>query len=178
MGDFIWGRFETLSHEHFPPEFLLATRPCSSGLFGCHQRMKALSQFISTGRGQVIETIAGVVRRCQNLLRRADDTPAIAGLPDIPDQAARADRQLHEAVEAVSGTVAELIAAADYCRAVEKATDLASPLAQFFDEVMVMDENAQLRTFRLGLLRSCLGAFDGLADFSALAVRQSKTESR
>ena len=70
----------------------------------------------------------------------------------------------------LAGRVAELRGARDYVRALEAVAGLRPQVDAFFDEVMVMVPEAELRANRLALLRRVLGDFSGIADFSEIVV--------
>ena len=55
-----------------------------------------------------------------------------------------------------------------YTAALGRLSQLRPAVDAFFDAVMVMDENPQLRANRLGLLAQLQGLFGGVADLSRL----------
>jgi glycyl-tRNA synthetase beta chain len=66
--------------------------------------------------------------------------------------------------------VKALCAGRDYAAALESIATLRPPIDAFFDQVMVMDPDADIRQRRLGLLASILTSFAGIADFSEIVV--------
>ncbi len=60
--------------------------------------------------------------------------------------------------------------AGDHAAALGSMASLRAPLASFFDHVMVMADDADVRHNRLALLRSISGAFGRIADFSAIST--------
>ena len=55
-----------------------------------------------------------------------------------------------------------------YANALGRLAQLRPAVDAFFDQVMVMDENPQLRANRLSLLAQLQGLFAGVADLSRL----------
>ncbi|UCF79403.1 MAG: glycine--tRNA ligase subunit beta [Candidatus Eiseniibacteriota bacterium] len=76
--------------------------------------------------------------------------------------------ELLKAVEEASGLVSEAISEGSYDDAVAHLLSLKKPIDDFFDGVMVMDSDQNLRTRRLGLLDLVREEFLKLADFSRL----------
>jgi glycyl-tRNA synthetase beta chain len=64
--------------------------------------------------------------------------------------------------------VEPLLARRDYTEALQRLARLREPVDAFFDSVMVMDENAELRGNRLGLLAALRQLFLHTADLSRL----------
>jgi glycyl-tRNA synthetase beta chain len=65
-------------------------------------------------------------------------------------------------------SVAADTAQREYTRALGRLALLRPAVDSFFDQVMVMDENPQLRGNRLSLLAQLRGLFTGIADLSRL----------
>jgi len=66
--------------------------------------------------------------------------------------------------------VAGALDAGDHAGALGSMASLRGPLADFFDHVMVMADDAGVRHNRLALLRTISGAFGRIADFSAIST--------
>ena len=47
---------------------------------------------------------------------------------------------------------------------------LRSPVDQFFDQVMIMDKDEQIRQNRLALLKQIIDLFASFADFSQIVI--------
>ena len=71
-----------------------------------------------------------------------------------------------ELAEKVKGLRAEK----DYKAALEQIATLRPQVDAFFDAVMVMAPDAEVRANRLALLEKVLGDFSGIADFSEIVV--------
>jgi len=68
--------------------------------------------------------------------------------------------------------------ARDYALAMENTAELKQPVDTFFDEVMVMDDNAELRRNRLALLQRVNTLCCGTAELGLLRVEESTTAGR
>ena len=79
------------------------------------------------------------------------------------------ERELACAVVAAEKDVACALDADDYPEALSKLASLRKPVDAFFEEVMVMDEDAALRENRLRLLNRFVDVFARVADFGLLA---------
>jgi glycyl-tRNA synthetase beta chain len=108
------------------------------------------------------EDLAVAFKRAANLAGDASDAfdPALLG----PHE-----KTLVEALDAASGRVGMLIEESAYGALLETYAALRGPIDEFFDNVMVMDENPELRANRLALLVRFVRTFMRFADFSKLA---------
>ena len=76
------------------------------------------------------------------------------------------EKDLYRAFQGVTHRAAPLIQNGDYATALEIVAELKAPIDTFFDKVMVMVEDEELRKNRLGLLREIADFFERIADFS------------
>ncbi len=76
------------------------------------------------------------------------------------------EKELFRTFKAVIEQAEPLVNRGEYAKALEILTELKSPIDLFFDKVMVMVEDEELRNNRLGLLRKIAGFFERIADFS------------
>ncbi len=123
-------------------------------------RITALSAFRRTEAGADLSV---AFRRAANL---ADPD---AGVHTDPLLMGAEEGVLDEALVAAEETVGRLMAVRDYDGALNKLADLRGPVDAFFESVLVMDKDEQLRRNRLALLNRLGGLFDGFADFGRLA---------
>lgn len=128
-----------------------------------HQRLSACRDFVQLPEA---EALAGANKRIHNILRRASD--------DVPDSINAtilqepAEQALYQAVEQATADVEPLLAQHQYSQALTQLAQLRQPVDQFFDQVMVMVDDPQLRDNRLALLRRLEGLFLRIADISRL----------
>jgi len=152
----------TAGHGEF--EAVLARRPASPLDF--HQRLAAVVEF---SRLDAAESLAAANKRIANILRQAG-TEAPDAAPDPARLVEPAERALFERVEGLAEEVRPLVAARRYRDALERLAALRAPVDRFFDDVLVMDDDPQLRRNRLALLARLRGLFMDVADVSRLGA--------
>jgi glycyl-tRNA synthetase beta chain len=152
----------TAGHGEF--EAVLARRPASPLDF--HQRLAAVVEF---SRLDAAESLAAANKRIANILRQAG-TEAPDAAPDPARLVEPAERALFERVAALAEEVRPLVAARRYRDALERLAALRAPVDRFFDDVLVMADDPQLRRNRLALLARLRGLFMDVADVSRLGA--------
>jgi len=140
---------------------VLATRPASSVDFDA--RLKALSTFLELPEAA---SLTAANKRISNILRKANATwPAQVDVTQLREEA---EVRLYDAMHGLRETVAADTARREYTAALGRLALLRPAVDTFFDQVMVMDENPQLRANRLSLLAQLQSLFTGIADLSRL----------
>ena len=112
------------------------------------------------------ESLAAANKRIANILKSAKDS-----IPEAPDPAHLSDaeeRALYERLQAVTTEIAPLRESGAYEQSLKLLANLREPVDNFFDHVMVMDEDPVLRANRLALLSNLRNLFMHTADFSKL----------
>jgi glycyl-tRNA synthetase beta chain len=140
---------------------VLSNRPASPLDFDA--RLKAVERFLKLDAAQ---SLAAANKRIANILRKADRAATTAVQPELFQ--AEAERRLYSALEQLKPEIEPLLARREYSRALERLAELREPVDAFFDSVMVMDENTDLRNNRLGLLAALRQLFLHTADLSRL----------
>jgi glycyl-tRNA synthetase beta chain len=126
-------------------------------------RLRALQHFLKLPEA---ESLAAANKRIANILRKA---PAdITGAVDTSRLQDGAERQLFEHVISMERAVNPLFARREYAQALSQLASLREDVDRFFDSVMVMAEDAEVRTNRLGLLLRLRALFLQFADLSRL----------
>ncbi|MFR7798091.1 MAG: DALR anticodon-binding domain-containing protein [Collinsella sp.] len=97
---------------------------------------------------------------------------ARAGCGVRPQPDGRGRAALADASEAAQTAVDAALAAEDYPAAFAALAALRAPIDRFFDEVMVMDKDEQLRDNRLKLLNRFEAVFSGIANIGELARKK------
>ncbi len=82
--------------------------------------------------------------------------------------AVQAENQLYEAWQAVEDQTQKFFKEGKLAEVLEAYSTLSTPIEQFFNEVMVMDENVKIRTNRLALMREMSEHFREFADFTRI----------
>ena len=114
------------------------------------------------------EPIAVSFKRVVNIIRRAEGFTAGEVREDLfvhPSEAG-----LLAAYRSVHGLVQDDLRRGLYAEALGRVATLRQPVDAFFDDVMVMVEEAEVRQNRLSLLALVAGLFDTFADFSKLSA--------
>lgn len=140
---------------------VLAARPASPLDFDA--RLKALSAFLDLPESA---SLTAANKRIANILRKAPAGATAA--VNVEYLREEAEIRLYDAMRALQDAVASATAERQYTAALGRLSQLRPAVDAFFDAVMVMDENPQLRANRLSLLAQLAGLFGGVADLSRL----------
>jgi glycyl-tRNA synthetase beta chain len=126
-------------------------------------RLRALERFLKIPEA---ESLAAANKRIANILRKAPGD--LTGAVDTSRLQDGAERQLFEHVLSMERAVNPLFARREYGQALTQLASLRDDVDRFFDSVMVMAEDADVRANRLGLLLRLRGLFLQFADLSRL----------
>ncbi|MDD3473757.1 MAG: DALR anticodon-binding domain-containing protein, partial [Syntrophaceae bacterium] len=107
-------------------------------------------------------------KRVVNILKDVD-----YGTVDPSKFVEEAETLLFEAYSGIKEECDEAIYSGDYQKALEMIADLRTPIDNFFDGVMVMVEDSELRTNRQALLGQVSSLFKNIADFSFIGSTAS-----
>ena len=113
--------------------------------------------------------ISAAFKRIKNILRQAKEKGFALGSPAGMKLAAEAQK-LDDAAGALAPEVATLRQARNYAEALARIATLRPAVDAFFDKVMVLDPDAQVRGAHLGLIDQVLRNFSGIADFSEIVT--------
>lgn len=140
---------------------VLASRPHSP--LDIDLRLRALEAFLKLPEA---ESLSAANKRIANILRKA---PAdMSGAVDTQRLLDPAERQLFEHVISIERAVNPLLARREYPTALGHLASLREDIDRFFDSVMVMAEDIDVRTNRLALLTRLRAVFVQIADLSRL----------
>jgi glycyl-tRNA synthetase beta chain len=146
------------------PEMLdavLANRPGSP--LDALTRLDALREFLRLPDASVLSAIN---KRIVNILKKAQVSPEWAVDPkNLGDDA---EQGLHRALLRLRDPVREAAAQRRYTDSLQALVGLRAPVNDFFERVMVMDEDPTKRNNRLALLREAQELLGGVADLSRL----------
>ena len=121
-----------------------------------------IEQFLNTP--DAVKNVQSFVR-VGNLAKKAESDEIDEKLITL-----EAEQVLYKAFEAVKVVAGELIDKKDFIGALDALKKLSAPIDSFFDSVMVMDENLEIRKNRLALLKSVENLFAKIADFGKLVI--------
>ena len=109
--------------------------------------------------------LAAANKRVANILaKEAEPTGEIVESKLVED----AEKALYTEIQNVLPVVQPLLDAKDYTEALSKLAALRAPIDAFFEGVMVMAEDAELKANRLRILAQLRGLFTAVADISVL----------
>jgi glycyl-tRNA synthetase beta chain len=140
---------------------VLASAPFSPLDFDA--RLKALRAFLELPESA---SLTAANKRIANILRKAGGTPAAQ--VDVETLREAAEVRLFDSMRALRDAVSVATAQREYANALGRLAQLRPAVDEFFDQVMVMDEDPKLRANRLALLAQLQGLFAGVADLSRL----------
>jgi glycyl-tRNA synthetase beta chain len=164
--DFIGERLRGLLLEQpgTTPEMLdavLANRPRSA--LDAVARLAALKEFLLLPDAVVL---AAVNKRIANILKKTQVAAALT--VDSAALAEDAERALHGALLNLRDPVLKALERRSYAESLRALVGLRAPVNDFFERVMVMDEDIGRRNNRLALLRDVQLLLGGVADLSRL----------
>jgi len=142
-------------------EAVFAKRPAS--VLDFHRRLEAVLEFSAL---EAADSLAAANKRVANILRQA-------GVTDLrqadPSQMVEVEEKaLLDALLTLQDRVGPLLESRRYAEAMERLSSLREPVDAFFEKVLVMDEDEQLRNNRLALLSQMRDLFLHVADLSRL----------
>jgi glycyl-tRNA synthetase beta chain len=132
----------------------------------------ARSEAVSKVRGSAdFESISIAFKRMKNILRQAaEKTKVIALRVDPSGLQEESEKELAALIPRTVATVEKLRAARDYEGALLEIAKLRPAIDKFFDKVMVMVDDENLRANRLALLQTVVKEFSTVADFSEIVT--------
>ncbi|MCP5266560.1 MAG: glycine--tRNA ligase subunit beta [Burkholderiaceae bacterium] len=127
-------------------------------------RLAAVREFSALPQA---EALAAANKRISNILRKADGT--LARRLDHSLLAEDAEQALARCIDDIAPKVDAAIDRQDFTEAMRLVADAREHVDRFFEEVMVMAEDAHLRENRLALLATLRDLMNRVADISRLA---------
>ncbi len=134
-----------------------------ASLTDLHQRLCALADFMQL---DAASSLAAANKRIANILKSTDATDSAPVKETL--FANDEERKLYSALSEILAPHRRDLDARDYASALNRLASLRAPVDSFFDNVMVMSDDEQLRENRLALLNVLRGLFLDIADISAL----------
>jgi glycyl-tRNA synthetase beta chain len=131
------------------------------------KRCEAVSQIRSS---EEFEPLFIAFKRMKNILRQAKEKGIQPQLQFSPAFTTQEENQLWREVVNLSKTYLPLRQGQKYLEAFRELAKLRKPIDEYFDKVMVMVDDAEIRANRLGMLHYLLESFNTIADLSELVV--------
>lgn len=126
-------------------------------------RCKALAAYVEAGNA---EPLVQVSVRVSNLCKKIEKEVAISGAL-FKDES---ENKLHEVVAAVSKEIIPEIVLYDYAAVLKAGEKVIEPVNTFFDNVMIMDEDENVKNNRLAMLEEVRGIVNAVGDLSLLVL--------
>lgn len=126
------------------------------------QRIATITELRETPQ---MDDLIVAFNRCNNLAQLDLGTEIDRSLLAEPEE-----NELFEAIQKVDSQVDSAVAKKDYAKAIKHLASIRTTVDKFFDEVLVMAEDEELKKNRLRLLNKCAESFLKVADFSDLVI--------
>ena len=134
-------------------------------------RLDAIEKFRSS---DAAASLASASKRMTNILKKVKTDVADHVTVDLLKEPA--ERALHDEVERVRPVIEDAMQQRNYALAMQETARLKPTVDAFFDDVMVMDEQRELRENRLALLRVVNTLCCGTAELGLLRPEDGKAE--
>jgi len=151
----------TGSHDRAAVDAVFEVKPALEQIVA---RIEATSVFMQS---DAVQSLAAANKRIGNILKK---NPVQQAKVDPGLLAEDAEKALAEQIQAIEPVVAEHMRHARYALALQSLSDLKAPVDRFFDDVMVMAEDPQVRNNRLALLAQLHVMMNQVADISRLST--------
>ena len=157
-------REEGVRHDHIDAVFALEGE---DDLVRLVARVRALGRFLSGDDGVYL---LAAFKRATNIVRIEEkkDEASYAGTADVGLLTAAEEKRLHDGLVQSGDEIASAIGQEDFAAAMAALAKLRGPVDDFFDEVTVNADEADLRRNRLLLLSQIRTALGAVADFSKI----------
>jgi glycyl-tRNA synthetase beta chain len=163
--DFFRGRLKSAWTESHRADIVEAVLSAGfDDLVSARKRLEALTPLV----GQPdFQPLAVAFRRVANIVEKQGKGVA-SGAPNPQKFTDEPERRLHNAYTLTRGKVADLVKSDDFAGALREITRLKPEVDSFFDKVMVMAEDKDLRENRIRFLTEIGALFNQVADFSKI----------
>ncbi|MEW8240828.1 MAG: glycine--tRNA ligase subunit beta [Candidatus Thiodiazotropha sp.] len=134
------------------------------------QRIRALSDFSNLPEA---ESLSAANKRIRNILKKSDEPLGQTVDPSLFEN--EAERALATKIDELKPQTQPLFERGEYTQGLQILAALKEPVDRFFDQVMVMAEDRNLRNNRLTLLAQLESLFLSVADISRLQHQESQS---
>lgn len=140
------------------------------------KRGESLHKVLSQEKAK--EEVIAIVR-VLNILKQADEWQI-----KIPEEIKenllkdKEERELYHLLKEIKKEVEESLGEQKYIEAYRKLSILKESIHSFFDKVLVMSENKELRINRLSLMKKIGDLFLSIADFTELQIKKSGSQTK
>lgn len=130
----------------------------------------ARAEAVSKVRGSDdFKSISSAFKRMKNILRQASEKKSVIAMRvEVSGLQEESEKQLASIIPQTAANVEKMRVAHNYEAALLEIAKLRPAIDKFFDNVMVMVDESNLRANRLALLQSVVHEFSTIADFSEI----------
>ncbi len=140
--------------------------PASDDLLIISRKAEALQKLVDSDDGQNL--LAGYKRAANILAAEEKKGTAIAGEVSTDLLKVEPDKALNSAIDLASKNAAKAVDSEDFESAMSALATLRTPVDNFFEDVLVNDDDENIRANRLALLVRIRTATQTVADFSKI----------
>ncbi len=144
-------------------EAVLATRPTLP--LDANRRILSVEAFRQLPEAT---SLASANKRIHNILKKSEESFTTQPDPNYFNHPA--ENQLYEQMETVNQTITPLLQSGDYQTALQQLAGLREAVDNFFNNVLVMDDDPKVRINRLSFLHRIRQLFLQIADISRLQI--------
>jgi glycyl-tRNA synthetase beta chain len=155
IAKFLYDRFKIYLKDNFRPDLIDAVlRVSSDNVAFDYKKLQCLDKFLATQEG--LNTFRSI-KRVLNIITK-DSTQTTVNIKLMNAH----DKHLYAKVKGIT--------ASNNTVQIHSLADLSKTIDDFFDKVLIMDENLDVRSNRLALLKLASAAFLDFADFSCIKI--------
>ncbi len=163
VADFFKERFRNFLLEEYSFDFDVIDAALSVKFEDINDSLKVVQTITGFKDKEDFESVTTAFKRVVNISKDSE-----SGEIDQSLLVDNSERTLYEKFVSITDLVQKDLEAGNYESVLSKIVELRIPVDNFFDSVMVMDNNLQLKKNRLSLLCSIKNLFFKIADFSKL----------
>jgi glycyl-tRNA synthetase beta chain len=168
LGSFLRERMDFYLREVLGYAYDVVNAVLSTGLTTVTDAIARANALTAVRGSDDLLAISTAFKRIKNILRQAEEKHDTFGEPSLAQLTDPAEQQLQAEAGRVAPEVEALRAQQQYLQALERIATLRPAIDNFFDKVMVMAPDAELRRNRLALIASVFRDFSRIADFSEI----------
>ncbi len=165
VADYIYDRLRAYyQDQEIAADLIDAVVSCKpTVLIDLHNRVMAVNEFLSQ---DAAVALAAANKRISNILKKQDESIGLKIKEDLFIEAA--EKELFTQLSDVEKVATQNFNSGDYLKGLNELSALRPVVDQFFDDVMVMCDDENLKKNRLALLQKLANSFLQVADFSRI----------
>jgi glycyl-tRNA synthetase beta chain len=109
-------------------------------------------------------------KRIKNIIKQAEEKKFVIRETDVRFEPTAVESGIWQEMQGIGQSFLHRFGQKDYAGALKELAGLRAPVDSYFEKVMVMDEDPEIRASRLGVVNYLLVTFNKIADLSELVV--------